>query len=344
MVPLHLAKAVTLFERGVIAVENGKPERAVSAFKEALRMQPNYLEAKIALGQTLIELGDDEGALEILHNAYAQSPTNPGVLAALGLAHFALLEIEDAIGYWKQAFELSEEDLPAELAEEIGTTLCTGLQMMGEFEAAEGILAQLERRLPESVSVQFSAAEFFFTQQQFDNSLRHAERAVQLDAENAETYLLIAKIQLERKAIPLAFAALDSAQKYDPFLPGIEATRALLYLHNHEYDEALKIADAVIDEDELERDEIYNCAVVYATIGDTEQAEDLLREILEDDPDDIEAGTALVALAESSKNIPLLTWCRENITGDDPELQAAIDECIQRIKPAIKIVRPRMKR
>lgn len=343
MAPLNLAKAVTFFERGINAADGGNMDRAITAFKEALRIQPTYLEAKIALGQAYMDMGDEGAALEILLNAYAQCPTNPGVLAALGLVHFAMMEMDQAIGYWQQAFELSEEDLPPETAEEIGTTLSTALLMMEEYDGAARILAQLDHRLPNSLAVQTSYAEFYYAQQQYDDSLRHAEQAARLDAEDAEVQLLIGKIQLAREAYPLAFSALASARKLDPDLPGLDATLAQGYLQNDQYDEALKVADSLLQQDELDRDDLFSCALVYMTIGNAAQAESLLREILEDDPDDVDAGASMLSLAESTKNLPLLHWCRDYLGADDPDLQAAIDECIQRVKPGGKILRPQRK-
>ena len=343
MVQLNLAKAVTCFERGIKHAERGNLDRAIASFEEALRIQPSYLEAKIALGQALIDQGESDAAIEILLDAQQQAPTDIKVLVALGLAHFSAMEIDEAVLYWEQAFKLGYEELPDTIMEDIGIPLVASLRMMEEYERAAAILAILERRFPQSAGVLLCAADLYLAQEALDDALRSARRAVELDAECADAYLLLGKIYLSREEPESAFAALTSARELDPELPGVDATLALEYLHREDTAEALRLADDVMSREELDRDEIFTCAVVYASTGQITKTDDLWREMLEEDPEDFEAFSALMALAVETKNLEILTWLRELFADEDPEVLAVIDACAREITPGRATLRARRK-
>ena len=65
------------YTRGIIYWHRGDLERAASALREALSMQPRYIEAHSALGSVLIAKRDWEGAAAALRRAIALGPDTP---------------------------------------------------------------------------------------------------------------------------------------------------------------------------------------------------------------------------------------------------------------------------
>ena len=74
--------------KGQMLFENGRIERAIAPYREAVRLEPTAL-IRIGLARALIESGDPaagEEAIEQLEAAIGQEPTNAGAWRSLGIA------------------------------------------------------------------------------------------------------------------------------------------------------------------------------------------------------------------------------------------------------------------
>lgn len=72
---------------GVALFESSELEAARDAYRAALALAPQYIGARIHLSHVLRMLGDVRGALEQAELARRQTPDDPDVWHALGLAH-----------------------------------------------------------------------------------------------------------------------------------------------------------------------------------------------------------------------------------------------------------------
>jgi tetratricopeptide (TPR) repeat protein len=69
--------------------ELGQREAARDAYQAAVRVQPDFLGARVALSHTLRGLGDHDGALAQAREALRRFPRDPEAMHAAGLAHAA---------------------------------------------------------------------------------------------------------------------------------------------------------------------------------------------------------------------------------------------------------------
>ena len=58
------SKAPDWIERGTALVQQGRYEEAIAAFKEAIRLQPDYAQACAGLGLTYLQYGNRSAAME----------------------------------------------------------------------------------------------------------------------------------------------------------------------------------------------------------------------------------------------------------------------------------------
>ena len=96
----HLRRALALDpsqpdawnSKGLIAHDLGRFTEAEAAFREAIRLRPNFVAANIGLGNALWEMGHREEAIEALCAALRIEPDDPAALTNLGRM---LIEMED---------------------------------------------------------------------------------------------------------------------------------------------------------------------------------------------------------------------------------------------------------
>ena len=81
-------------------------EDAVAAFRRALEIEPDLVDALNNLGATLRHLGKLEEAGETLEQALVRQPSNPGILNNLANVRDSLGEREEALRLWRRAVSI----------------------------------------------------------------------------------------------------------------------------------------------------------------------------------------------------------------------------------------------
>jgi Flp pilus assembly protein TadD len=99
---------------GVALYETGKYEPARDAYRAAIAISPRYLGARVHLSHTLRLLKDQRGAIEQAEIARRQSPDDPEVWHALGMA-LALAGRKDDARRYLEAFLRSQPELEVSL-------------------------------------------------------------------------------------------------------------------------------------------------------------------------------------------------------------------------------------
>lgn len=119
------------------------PTLALSAFNEALQIDPNVPEARALRGSLLRKIGDLDGALADYEIARNQAPGDPAIAYAQGLVHLQLGQIARA----ETAIAQAANALP----EQPGLHLLHALlaYALGEEEAARDALARYRQRVAE---------------------------------------------------------------------------------------------------------------------------------------------------------------------------------------------------
>ncbi|HVC37829.1 MAG TPA: sulfotransferase [Gammaproteobacteria bacterium] len=97
MTGLSETGASELFRQAVIANQQGEFAKAEALGREALKHDPSNADAHYLIGAILLDKGHPDAALTHLENAHRLLPAHPGILYALGNAHFLLENWPSAI-------------------------------------------------------------------------------------------------------------------------------------------------------------------------------------------------------------------------------------------------------
>ena len=84
-------------DRGVVALEQGHPDRALRAFRAALRVEPEHLDANLNVGGMAVRAADYEEARSRFETALRLDPTHEEALIGLGTSLAGLGEVDAAL-------------------------------------------------------------------------------------------------------------------------------------------------------------------------------------------------------------------------------------------------------
>lgn len=129
--------AAAHYALGTLAEQSGKLKLAEGAVREALKLKPGWLEAKMQLARLLHLQGDTTQALDVLHKALVAEPDN----RALRLGYARLLVDAKKLDAARVEFERLAEQAPGN--EDILYALGILALQAEDFDAAERYLKQL---------------------------------------------------------------------------------------------------------------------------------------------------------------------------------------------------------
>ena len=97
------AGAERFFDRGIDLQRDGKLEDAIAAFREAIRIKPDFADAHFALGVGLRRQGELDEAIDELRAAIRIKPSDAHAHYNLGLALKAQGQMEEAVAEVRKA-------------------------------------------------------------------------------------------------------------------------------------------------------------------------------------------------------------------------------------------------
>lgn len=122
--------ARTYYNLGMTFLEQGKPDAAISCYRKALALKPDYAEAYVNFGNVLFEQGNLDEAIENHRKALLHKPDFAQAHYNLGNALYAQNKLDEAVECYRRTVAL-KPDLP--LAH---NNLALALQKQGALGAA----------------------------------------------------------------------------------------------------------------------------------------------------------------------------------------------------------------
>ena len=96
---------------GMSAWKSGEQEKALSAFDQALQLDPSHRKSLFNSSRVLLESGRPKEALERIEKALAQEPMSNEGLRLLGRARYETGDVDGAIGAYHKALSIDERDV-----------------------------------------------------------------------------------------------------------------------------------------------------------------------------------------------------------------------------------------
>jgi tetratricopeptide (TPR) repeat protein len=165
------------FKLGDIFQSLNQLNAAVNSYQQALKIKPDYAAALNNLGNTLQALGQLETAVKCYHEALEITPENTSVLNGLGITFNALDQQEAAINYYKQALEIKPDF--AEAHNNLGNSYI-GLE---QLDLAVKCYQRAIEISPNYVGAHNNLGATLLALRQLDDSVQSCQRALAINPE-----------------------------------------------------------------------------------------------------------------------------------------------------------------
>jgi Flp pilus assembly protein TadD len=183
------------FYDGMDLIQDGDLDGAKELIEKALAEEPDFARALIALGHTLVKLGNVEEARVPLRRALELSPNSADAANAfnnLGLSYLREGNLAEAVRNFAIAIELEpDEPLPH-------GNMGQALYRLGEREQALQALATAARLSPNDANIRNDYGYVLHKLGKLDNAIAEYRAAIELDPEHSQARANLANAQRER--------------------------------------------------------------------------------------------------------------------------------------------------
>lgn len=308
------------YQSGVVAQRRGDFREALDSYKSAIDMQPDYPEAQAAMARIFLLAGATDRAMETVAPALVRHPDNARLLVVRGTGHAQMKRLPEARAD-------AEKALQSDPAEESAVALMASLMRgANETEPAMALLEAAVQRLPDSLdlrrvlaTLKIEAGDLAGAEVHLRETVRIRPKELALRYELANFFLRAGKTDEAQKTLESAVSAAPKSDEAKLVLADFLAA------HRSPAEGEKKLRELIArDEDNLElrvglggllerldRDqqaiaayeEIIKrepaspaavtarnrMAAFHATHGNLPRAEELLAEVIKDNPRDTEA-------------------------------------------------------
>lgn len=168
--------------------ERRELEKSISAFNEALRLEPNAVESWFNMGVSYSAKGDIEGALRCYLRSLFLAPGNPKVRCNLGAVYFQNNQFEHAEQCFRAAIELDHGY--ARAWDNLGATL-SALNKLPEAEKACRKATELKPDYPDAW---FKLGTILYQLEEYPKAREAFEKTRQLRPDFAASYVYLAML------------------------------------------------------------------------------------------------------------------------------------------------------
>lgn len=228
-------------QRGYQALERGRSEQALLAFREAVAAAPRDFRAQFGLARSLQALGEPSAAIDAFEAALKVSPADGCTLIALGQLARDLKAPEQAAGFFRAA-ALSE---PGSIAAQAG--LAHALRDLDRQEEAIELLQSALSLNPEAGELWTTIGQVMADLEDFANAEIFLNEALRLDAHDGGATGTLAEVLFATGRRAEARATYDRALALRPGDPRLRFNHALFALATGDVEAGWRDYEARLD-------------------------------------------------------------------------------------------------
>ncbi|MBC98677.1 MAG: hypothetical protein CME63_13080 [Halobacteriovoraceae bacterium] len=298
-------RASFLYYNGKVFLKEGKISLAQKKFKHALKVDPTYYQAAMAMGLTKEDKGDTKGAIKVYKNFLEASPQSFPVLSRLVQLMFSKEMFAEVLPYAERLSSLDASDL--NLKVRLGI-LYTDAK---SFDKAIGVFKEILAAVPSSDKVLYYLGTLY-------QEVEKPEMAMDYFGQIPETSNLYADSSLQMAKIMQILVELDHnkwsknyvshleerGQKVEALKVEFQVMMATYYESQYQYGDAIASLEKVREVNDYTENHDYYLASLYEKNKDYISSRKIIKAILNDDPNNADALNFLgYSLLESGDDI-----------------------------------------
>jgi tetratricopeptide (TPR) repeat protein len=218
----------------------GQLDRAIAAYREALRVDPHYPAALLGLGTALRQSGELGPAADAFEESTHAAPGNPKAWNELGQVDIDLGRAPQALEALKKSIALGPE------APQPHNGLGIVLAQSGSFPAAEAAFREAIRILPDYGEAHGNLAGVLDFEHDLKQALYEFDLAVRISPEDANTRFNYGAVLSREKRFDEARAQMQAAVHANPNFAEAHEMLGRLYEQQGQTDDALREYQAAV--------------------------------------------------------------------------------------------------
>jgi tetratricopeptide (TPR) repeat protein len=195
---------------GLDYYEQGQLDEAVAEFKEAIQLDPEFVEAHYNLGLAYADQGEFELAIAEQEAAIELAPDLAEAHNGLGLAYYELERVDEAIAEYEEAIRLDPELSDAHF------NLGHAHSALGQHDEALASYQEAARLAPNDYQIHHNIGVAYIKQGMVTEAIEAWQEAAYINPEFAETHYALGLAYTDVGRYEDAVTALNEALKLDP--------------------------------------------------------------------------------------------------------------------------------
>lgn len=224
-----------LYGLGLLAYQEGQPNRAVERFTQLLQLEPNNAEYHNQLGLAYKTNSQPQAARQNFQKALELQPDNEHFRENLNATIGILIEYLIQTSQWH--FNSGNLDRVAQLDSQAGTLL----KESGQIDAALRYYDRALEAKPDFAEVHHTLAELYLERQELDRAIRHAKRAIEAKPDFAEAYKSLGNAFVNQRNGGAALRAYARAIQHKPDYAEVYSNIGSVYFLQNKYKEAVEV-------------------------------------------------------------------------------------------------------
>lgn len=247
---------------GIALWNVGRKPDAFDAYREALRLDSTFAEARYNLAFALLGEGKTTEALTHLTQLAARNPGDPALQDALGEAYETLKQPAKAVGAYKKAAQLAPKNANAQLR------LALALLMTNRSDEALGALRTATKLDPNLAPAYGRLGALLLDRGRYKDAQEALSRYVSLSPEDFSGWYNLGVARDYSEQFDRALEAYAQAEKLNPNDPAVKNNIGRIEFKRKHYDEAIAKTEAAIALDSRYLYARHNLALALSAKGD----------------------------------------------------------------------------
>jgi tetratricopeptide (TPR) repeat protein len=174
--------ADSLFQKGNDLMEAGEYAEAAQTFEKALELEPDNVETLTKLGMAHYKLVQLDQAIEAYTKALALKPDDVSVMSNLGVAYYRFGRLDNAIEIYNQAIAVAPDD--ADIHSNLAAAYVQKYQPDGPTDYLDMALEQYDKAVelqPDLAQAHYGRGAVYFLLKQWDEAIAAFEKFQEMD-------------------------------------------------------------------------------------------------------------------------------------------------------------------
>jgi putative PEP-CTERM system TPR-repeat lipoprotein len=275
---------------------NGQPVQAIQTLQRAAALAPDNAEILTRLAAIRMGMGDAAGATNDLEHSLEVAPTGTSAGEELVTAALSSGDLDKAV--------LALDRLKRQEGDSEAVGNLTGMIKMAQLDldGARTVLSDMAKRFPNSIQTKLNLAKVLIVQDKPKDAEQLLNAVLEHDPANVAALNALVPIELADGRVQRAVAMLETAHGAAPLNAGVTLALADLEIRTNDTKKALTLVDQNLKEQSTNEALLEMRARLQLILGQSAEARDSYRQILDQDPGNVEIRRSLAELLLAAKD------------------------------------------